>query len=121
MNSSMSYQLGARIKQLRNAKGWSQKDLANLIGEKSGTISTWELGTRFPGEEKLRKLVKVFNTSYDYLLGYESTDTNVPRTENFSEKELELLAKFNALPLEQQEAIRTLIEAGTQNNQGHDE
>lgn len=120
--STIAERLGQQIKMLRQQKGWSQKDLAELIGEKNGTVSTWENGTRFPREDKLEKLVELFNVSYDSLMGYAPREKNPQlKAEDFTEKDFEFLRQFKALPLEEQEAILTLAKVRTQNNQGHDE
>ena len=58
-----------RIKQLRKKKGVSQSELAEAIGVKNNTVSTWERGTRKPDVEALNLLSEYFEVSFEYLLG----------------------------------------------------
>ena len=58
-----------RIKQLRKKKGISQSELAELIGVKNNTVSTWERGTRKPDFEALNILSNYFEVSFEYILG----------------------------------------------------
>ena len=58
-----------RIKQLRKKKGLIQSELAELIGVKTNTVSTWERGTRKPDFEALNLLSNYFEVSFEYILG----------------------------------------------------
>ncbi len=60
---------GKIIKGLRISVGFSQKDLAEKMGEKRTTISAIELGRRKLFAEDLLKLIKIFNVNLEYLLG----------------------------------------------------
>ena len=57
-----------RIKQLRKKKGVSQSQLAEAIGVKNNTVSTWERGTRKPDVDALHLLSDYFDVSFEYLL-----------------------------------------------------
>ncbi|MGM9771864.1 MAG: helix-turn-helix domain-containing protein [Segatella copri] len=61
--------LADRIKKLRKKKGISQLQLAEAIGVKKNTVSTWERGTRKPDLNALYLLSEYFEVSYEYLLG----------------------------------------------------
>ncbi|MCL2861399.1 MAG: helix-turn-helix domain-containing protein [Firmicutes bacterium] len=58
-----------RIKELREEKGLTQKQLANQIGVDQRTISSYEIGHTEPDIKTIRKLCKIFDVSADYLLG----------------------------------------------------
>ena len=58
-----------RIKQLRKKKGVSQSQLAEAIGVKNNTVSTWERGTRKPDVDALHLLSDYFEVPFEYLLG----------------------------------------------------
>lgn len=64
---------GSRLKELRNDKKASQKQVASDIGISITTISQYENDSRFPNEEILKRLCKYYHISSDYLL--ELTDT----------------------------------------------
>jgi len=62
--------VGARIRQRRQAAGWSQNGLARkLPGHIDGsTVSRWELGKSWPTYPNLRALAKVFGISEEELI-----------------------------------------------------
>lgn len=62
-----------RLKKLRKNEGLNQSELAEILGVKRNTVSTWERGTRVPDYSTLRKLVQLYEVSFDYLMG--ETDT----------------------------------------------
>jgi len=65
---------GARLRQLREARGMTQRELADLIApmvdrkHNDGVIRAWEMGLRAPRVPDLRALSDVFWVSTDYLL-----------------------------------------------------
>ncbi|HHX18481.1 MAG TPA: helix-turn-helix transcriptional regulator [Clostridium sp.] len=60
------------IKQLREEKGLSQKDVAEYLGITRQAIASYELAKREPDYEILYKLADFFGVSADYLLGRSS-------------------------------------------------
>ena len=78
-----------RIKQLRKKKGISQSELAEVIGVKNNTVSTWERGTRKPDFEALNLLSDYFEVSFEYILG--SSDKEKARVKP-TQDELDQLA-----------------------------
>lgn len=49
---------GKKLRQAREAKGWTQSDLASLLDTRKGLISLWECEENFPSDDSLRKLSK---------------------------------------------------------------
>ncbi len=60
-----------RIRELREAKGMQQKELAIDLCVSQPTISDWESGRKVPSARSTQKLAAYFNVSIDYLLGKE--------------------------------------------------
>ena len=60
--------LADRIKKLRKKKGISQLQLAEAVGVKKNTVSTWERGTRKPDFAALQLLSDYFEVSFECLL-----------------------------------------------------
>src|SRR5262245_8671721 len=58
---------GARLKELREATGLSQRDLAAKIGTSQKAISHWEQGQREPGWFNCIALAKALGISLDVL------------------------------------------------------
>lgn len=51
------------IKDYRIKKGYSQQQLAELLGTTQAAVAMWESGARFPRTDKLPKLAEVLNCS----------------------------------------------------------
>ncbi|WEA52270.1 helix-turn-helix transcriptional regulator [Weissella paramesenteroides] len=62
-----------RLKELREAKGLSQRQLANELGMVRQAYSNYERGEREPRIDVLIKLADYFDVSVDYLIGHEKT------------------------------------------------
>lgn len=67
----MVYEVGARIKELREACNWSQKDLGDRISKSVATISSYELNRQVPPMDVMASLAAVFHVSVDFLAGME--------------------------------------------------
>lgn len=63
-----------RLQKLRKARGYSQQDVASLIGVGRTTYLKYENGDNRP-TRKLNELARLFNVSTDYLLGLTDTPT----------------------------------------------
>lgn len=61
--------LKERVYQLRKQAGLSQKELGEVVGLTSKSISTIESGLRSTTIDKLVLLAEYFHVSTDYLLG----------------------------------------------------
>ncbi len=59
------------LKELRNEKGLSQKQLSKELGVLERTISYWESGSRECDFDTLILISKFFDVSVDFLLGIE--------------------------------------------------
>ena len=64
----MKYEIGARIRKYREDRGYSQKELAELIGVSNSRISNWEQGVNHPDADILVDLCKTLNVSPSELL-----------------------------------------------------
>ncbi|MAG06172.1 MAG: hypothetical protein CMN66_07305 [Sphingomonadaceae bacterium] len=53
---------------LRLAKGFSQKELADLIGTSQPRLSTWESGSEKPGFESIKRLRNALRVSADQIV-----------------------------------------------------
>jgi transcriptional regulator with XRE-family HTH domain len=60
---------GTRLKELRNEKGLTQQQLADILKVGRPTIAGYETKDRQPDYEKLSMICQYFNVSSDYLLG----------------------------------------------------
>ena len=67
--------IAEKIKRLREARGWTQAELARRLGVTRNGVNSWEQGLSMPSPACLVELAKVFSVSTDYLLGVESLDS----------------------------------------------
>ena len=72
-NEILRYQ---RIRDLREDKDLSQKDIAQYLNIKQNTYSRYETNERNMSLEIIGKLADYYHTSVDYLMG--RTDNSVP-------------------------------------------
>lgn len=60
--------IGLRIKQLREENKLSQKDFATKIGISRSNLGQIETGNQLPTLKILSEIVRIYHTSYDYLI-----------------------------------------------------
>ena len=58
-----------RLKQLRNERGLTQKQVAEAVGLTKNALGNYEAGIREPSIAILRQLCLFFDVSADYLIG----------------------------------------------------
>lgn len=63
--------LGARIKELRKEKGYTQQQLAELIDIDSKHLSKIEVGSSYPSLYNLEKITKALNIKMQDLFKFE--------------------------------------------------
>lgn len=69
MQITKSHQFSTRLKQLRQAKGLLQKDMAAELNITCRAFQNYEIGQREPTINVLISLANFFNVSLDYLVG----------------------------------------------------
>ncbi len=57
-----------RLKELREEKGWSIRDLAEMLDCEVSTPARWEHGKLTPRRRTLERLADIFNVTVEYLL-----------------------------------------------------
>lgn len=81
-----------RIKALREARGWTQAELARRMNITRNGVNSWEQGLSMPSPACLVDLARLFSVSTDYLLGVERLETvNVT---GLDEKDVAMLAQL---------------------------
>lgn len=63
--------MGARLRQLRKEKGWSQETLGRKLNKTKSVISGYEANLRTPPLDVLTDLAALYGVSLDYLAGVE--------------------------------------------------
>lgn len=84
--------IAERIKELRQARGWTQADLARRLSVTRNGVNSWEQGLSTPSPASLVDLARLFSVSTDYLLGVERLNTvNVT---GLDERDVAILAEL---------------------------
>jgi len=99
-----------RIKEARENAGYSQKELAEIIGVAPNTFHGYESGKHDPKSDLLIKIANACNVSTDFLLGAtkepkEETKKPPAQGGELSEQDARLIEWFRSLPPEKQKAI----------------
>lgn len=58
-----------RLRELRTQSGFTQRQVAEILGIRQQSYIRYEYGTSQPSLESLAKLAKFYSVSADYLLG----------------------------------------------------
>lgn len=81
-----------RIKALREARGWTQAELARRLNLTRNGVNSWEQGLSMPSPACLVDLAKLFSVSTDYLLGVERLE--MVNVTGLDEKDVAMLAQL---------------------------
>ena len=71
----MKYEIGSKIRRLREAKKLSQKEFARLIGVSNSRVSNWEMGINRPDVDILSTICDVLEVSADALLDLHTSES----------------------------------------------
>lgn len=81
------------IKKARLIKGYTQNQMAKLLGVSRTTFNKYENNVHSPDKKTLVKMAEVLNCSVDYLLEVENTLT--PEINQFEQEILGMLKKLS--------------------------
>lgn len=76
------------IRQLREARGWTQLELANRLGVTPVTVYNWEQGRSEPRVSQFRQLAHLFGVGMDDI-AFESQTTRSTATAPMEDSERE--------------------------------
>lgn len=109
--------IGSRLKEMRERKGYTQEELAELIGVGQLQMWRWESNKTEPSGEYIAQLSRYLETTADYLLGL--SDDAIPHFEDgdLSDMERGLVAAFRAGDIK--EAIQILALQGQEDDEAH--
>lgn len=100
-----------RIKKLRKERGYTQEQLAELLGlNAKSSIANYESGANAPRDEIKIKMCELFNCTMDYLMGL--TNEKEPISESWGmEEKIEEIAKIvSGLKCYEWNAIKVAID-----------
>ena len=98
--------MAQRIKALRQEKGLTLEQVADIVGVGKSTVRKWETGMiANMRRDKIADLAKALGTTPAYLMGWKEEDTkkeNSPSEPTLTEGEQMLLNLFRQIPEDQQ-------------------
>ena len=100
-----------RLRELRLAKGLTQKEVAIIIKVSPQSYGYYENWVNKPDPETLIKLADLFECSIDYLLGRENDFGVSTKNHNLTSSQSELLSSFNLLSSDDQNKVLGYIKA----------
>ena len=107
--------MAQRIKALRQEKGLTLEQVADVVGVGKSTVRKWETGMiANMRRDKIADLAKALGTTPAYLMGWEEEDEekeNSPSEPQLTEGEKLLLELFNRVPEDQQQLVLQMIRA----------
>lgn len=83
--------LPEKLQTLRTRFGYSQKQVADILGSSASIISGYETGERTPSTEMLLALSDLYKCSTDYLLGKESDTQRVLNCDGLTDTQIHAL------------------------------
>lgn len=102
-----AYDLGIILKDLREKKGWSQKELGEKVNRDKGIISRYENNLQTPSFEIMRDFANIFRVSMDYLAGFQPSE-NIS-TFSLTAVQTEILNDLAELFREQNSSIKNKL------------
>ena len=100
-----------KIKELREQKGYTQQELAEMLSRKKASICDWEKGRCEPSIFDLIKLADIYNCSIDYLLGREDEFGIIQAKNELTQAESQLLTLFKTLNERDQNKVLGYVQA----------
>jgi len=102
--------LGERLRELRDKKGYTQRELAKILKIGSSTLAMYEVNKRQPDLETIAIFADFFGVSTDYLLGRHSQDKPTPEIAKLQhENGIEKIELVKDLSIDE---LKMLIEIG---------
>ena len=93
----MGDKFNENLREAREKKKMSQKDVADIIGVAKSTYSLYESGNREPNVNTIKKIADVLNVSADTLLGIDEEPTTMAAHfdgDEYTEDELDEIRQF---------------------------
>ena len=114
--------MARKIKELRQAKGLTLEQVANVVGVGKSTVRKWETGMiANMKRDKIAALAKALGTTPAYLMGWNEDNKQAEKTSpeepKLSEGEKMLVDLFRRVPEEKQELVLQMIRVALGNQE----
>jgi len=98
--------VGARVRKLREAKGWKQEDLARKAGIAANTVGGLERGKRETRWAKFEQVAAALGTTTDALQRGDGISDDHPLLRKLSDEDLRIANRFH----DAETALRLIVE-----------
>lgn len=88
MESQIRENIRKNIARYRKVNGYTQKELADIIGVKNSTVSNWEQGANSPDIEMIFSLCQLFKVSVAEMYGCDTIHTDSSLTISGIERDI---------------------------------
>lgn len=106
------FNIGNYLADRRISLGYTQKEIASMVGVTEATISRWESGTiANMRRDKINLLASALNTTPEFIMTGRTDEQNSAPGEEYTEGEKELIKLFRLVPPEQRDMILRMIRA----------
>lgn len=103
--------LARNIRYLRQRRGWSLSDLANLMGYRSlTTVAKWESGVNEPPLKSVHELARIFNVDIDTLVKVDIELSN-PVVQQYTQKTENPTAANDGVSAEKRELMNAILDS----------
>ena len=103
--------MAQRIKNLRQEKGLTLEQVADVVGVGKSTVRKWETGMiANMKRDKIASLAKALGTTPEYLMGWDEKEIP-PRELELTEGEALMLELFRKIPEDKQVAALEMLRA----------
>jgi repressor LexA len=110
--------MATRIKELRQKRGMTLEQVAQVVGVGKSTVRKWETGMiANMKRDKIASLAKALGTTPAYLMGWKEKNPFEDKPKDLSEGEKALLELFNRVPEDQQKLVLQMIRAALGNSE----
>lgn len=111
--------MAQRIKALRQERGLTLEQVADIVGVGKSTVRKWETGMiANMRRDKIADLAKALGTTPAYLMGWEEDDIghkNSPSEPQLTEGERTMLELFRLVPEDKQQLVLQMIRVALSN------
>ena len=113
--------MARKIKELRQERGLTLEQVANVVGVGKSTVRKWETGMiANMKRDKIADLAKALGTTPAYLMGWDETPDSMdlpPEEPQLSAGEKVLLDLFRRVPEDKQQMVLSLIRVALGNQE----
>jgi transcriptional regulator with XRE-family HTH domain len=102
-------EIGSKIQQAREARGYSQKQLARQVGFSQSALSNYEKGKRRLYLSQLEQIAQALNMPIDFFMESKSSDDMIPLVDGEDKEMLRLLNEIYDLTSEERKEVMDYI------------